>query len=618
MKDKLSRRVAIKTTAVASIGIGSGAFGFPKGSTKDFIREENSKKGIVMFRSISLLIAVLLLALPLTAAERPNIIVILSDDMGFTDIGCYGSEIDTPSLDALAAGGMKFTQFYNTGRCCPTRASLLTGLYPHQTGLGHMTASRYLEPGYVNTIGPQCVTIGQVLKTAGYRNYHVGKWHVFKESDSTNRANPNFKNWPKQRGFDRNYAMLSGAGSFFDPKTMVRDNTRISVAADKEYQPETYYFTDAISDHAVTYIKDHRKAHADKPFFMYVAYTAAHWPMHALPKEIAKYKGRYDAGYDAIRRARYKKAKQEGVIGDESPYTPTVGNWDNVKHRQWELRCMEVYAAMVDNMDQGIGRIVGTLKDEKIFDNTLICFMQDNGGCAEDMGRRARGKHKTRPDKPTKPAMKNTDLQMDMIPSQTRDGYPILMGPGAMPGPADTYIGYGQNWANVSNTPFHEYKHYVHEGGVSTPLIISYPKGISKSGSIAKDISHLIDIMATCVDYAGATYPSKHAGQSITPMQGISLRPIFEGKALKRGKPVFFEHSGNSAIREGRWKLVAKKSGVRADKWELYDMEVDRSEMDNLAEKHPERVEEMKKRWYAWAKEAQVFPSIHLGDKPLH
>ena len=549
-------------------------------------------------------------------AERPNIIVILSDDVGFSDIGCYGSEIETPTLDGLAANGIKFTQFYNTSRCCPTRASLLTGLYPHQTGLGHMTSGRYLEPGYVYTIGPQCVTIAQALKPAGYRNYQVGKWHVFKEVDSRDLSNPNFENWPKQRGFDRNYTMLSGAGSFFDPKTMVRDNTRISVCADKAYQPETYYFTDAISDNAVTYIKDHQKEHTDQPFFMYVAYTAAHWPMHALPQDIAKYKGRYDAGYDAIRRARYQKAKEEGVIGDESPYTPTVGDWENVKNREWELRCMEVYAAMIDNMDQGIGRIVDTLKQEKIFDNTLIIYLQDNGGCSEGIGRKARKKSIVRLDKPSFPPMKDATLQLDMIPKQTRDGYPVRMGPGVMPGPADTYVAYGENWANVSNTPFREYKHFAHEGGISTPFIVSYPNGIAKRGSISKDPGHLIDIMSTCVDYAGASYPKQNAGTAITPMQGVSLRPVLEGKPLERAEPIFFEHEGRCAIRDGNWKLVAHRGDVIADKWELYDMTVDRSETNNLAEQHPERVAEMKKRWVAWAKSAQVFPSIFLGEQP--
>ena len=546
----------------------------------------------------------------------PNIVLILADDMGFSDIGCYGGEIETPVLDSLAANGLKFTPFYNTGRCCPTRASLMTGLYPHQTGLGHMTSGKYLAPGYVNAIGENCVTFAQVLKPAGYRSYHIGKWHVINEKDSQDTGNPSFQNWPRQRGFDRNYTMLSGAGSFYDPKTMVRDNTRISVAADKDYQPEQYYFTDAISDHAMTYIKDHRRQHSDKPFFMYVAYTAAHWPMHALPEDIAKYKRRYDAGFDKIRQACCKKAKQVGVIGDESPLTPTVGDWNNVKNREWELRCMEVYAAMVDRMDQGIGKIVGTLKGEKIFDDTLICFMQDNGGCAEGLGRQARGNLKVRQRKPTLPPMKDTDLQMEMIPKQTRDGYPLIMGPGVMPGPADTYIAYGRDWANVSNTPFREYKHWVHEGGVATPLIVSYPNGIRKSGGVAKDVGHLIDTMATCVDYAGANYPSEHAGKPITPMQGVSLRPILEGKQLKRGKPVFFANEGNSAIREGRWKLVAKKNDVQADRWELYDMEADRSEATNLAAGHPERVADMKTRWYRWAQDAQVFPSVFLGETP--
>jgi arylsulfatase len=409
--------------------------------------------------------------------------------------------------------------------------------------------------------------------------------------------------------------MLSGAGSLFDPKTMVRGNTRISVESDPEYKPETYYFTDAISDHAVTYMDDHVKNHKDKPFFMYVAYTAAHWPMHALPEDIAKYKGKYDAGYDAIRRARYAKAKAEGVIGDESAYTPTVGNWENVQHREWELRCMEVYAAMVDRMDQGVGKIVNNLKRHDIFDNTIVMYMQDNGGCAETLGRRPRGQFKERPDKAPFEPMKATDLQLDMIPKKTRDGFPLVMGPGIMPGPADTYIAYGLAWANVSNTPFREYKHWVHEGGVATPLVVSYPDGIKKKGSITATPSHLIDLMSTFVDYGGAKYPKKVGEHAITPMQGISLRPEFEGKTAERGKPIFFAHEGNSGIRDGKWKLVAKKQAVLQDKWELYDISVDRSETKNLAATHPERAAAMKKQWYAWAKEALVTPSPFFQQK---
>ena len=561
----------------------------------------------------------LMVALSLHAAERPNIIIIMADDMGYSDAGCYGSEIETPTLDALAKTGLRFTQFYNTSRCCPTRASLLTGLYPHQAGIGHMTDPRNTR-GYRGTLLKSCVTIAQVLKTAGYRNYHVGKWHVFTERNTTNAKNPEMNNWPRQRGFDRNYSMLSGAGSFFDPKSLARDNTRISPFADPGYKPEgTYYFTDAISDNAVRYIQDHKKEHTDKPFFMYVAYTAPHWPMHALPEDIAKYKGRYDAGYEAIRKARYEKAKKEGVIGDESPFTKGVGRWKGVKdkNRDWELRCMEVFAAMIDRMDQGIGKIVTSLKKEEMFDNTLILYLQDNGGCAEGLGRWGRGKFKTRPEKAPFPPMKSTDLQMGMIPRKTRDGFPLVMGPGIMPGPADTYIAYGEKWANVSNTPFRKYKHYVHEGGIATPLIVSYPKGLKgKGGSTTSSPSHLIDLMATCVDYAGATYPKEVKGTAITPLEGISLRPEIEDKKLERGKPIFFEHEGNGAIRDGKWKLVALKNGVKKNKWELYDMTVDRSETNNLATKHPEIVKELRKKWYDWAKACYVYPSPFLGKGP--
>jgi arylsulfatase len=277
---------------------------------------------------------------------------------------------------------------------------------------------------------------------------------------------------------------------------------------------------------------------------------------------------------------------------------------------------MEVYAAMVDRMDQGIGKIVKALKDEKQFDNTVICYLQDNGGCAETLGRRARGKFAKRPAKAPFAAMKDSDLQLDMIPQKTRDGFPLIQGPGAMPGPADTYIAYGRGWANVSNTPFREYKHYVHEGGIATPLIVSYPNGIKKTGGIVPATGHLVDLMSTCVDYGRATYPKAVGEQAITPMQGVSLRPAFEGKSLTRSQPIFFAHEGNSAIRDGKWKLVAKKAGVQKGHWELYDMEADRSETNNLADAHPERRRDMLRQWTDWATTNQVFPSPFLGKTP--
>ena len=302
---------------------------------------------------LSLFVTIAVAASSLAADSRPNIIYILADDMGFSDIGCYGSEIETPNLDALAKGGVRFTQFYNTARCCPTRASLLTGLYPHQAGIGHMMEDRKLE-GYTGNLNKNCVTIAEALKPAGYKSYAVGKWHVTNVTKPQSDADK--FNWPLQRGFDRFYGTIHGAGSFFDPNTLTRDNHYLSPFADPEYPTDEYYYTDAISDHAARFIREHDKA---KPFFLYVAYPAAHWPMHAKEKDIAKYKGHYAAGYEAIRKARYEKMLKEGVITAANttnwPLPPDLGEKE---FGEWEQRRMEVFAAMVDGMDQGIGRIV--------------------------------------------------------------------------------------------------------------------------------------------------------------------------------------------------------------------------------------------------------------------
>ena len=546
-------------------------------------------------------------------AAPPNIIYILADDMGFSDIGCYGGEIDTPNLDALAKGGLRFTQFYNTARCCPTRASLLTGLYPHQAGIGHMMEDRKLE-GYTGNLNKKCVTIAEALKPAGYKSYAVGKWHV------TNVTHPKSDadkfNWPLQRGFDRFYGTIHGAGSFFDPNTLTRDNQFISPYADSEYRPAEYYYTDAISDHAVRFLREHAQQSADKPFFLYVAYTAAHWPMHAKERDIAKYKGRYDAGYEPIRAARWAKAKQLGLIDPKWELTPASGAWADVADKAFETRCMEVYAAMVDCMDQGIGRIVAELKARGQFENTLICFLQDNGGCAEGMGRGTQRPATPRADQPTLPPLAKDYLQPDMIPKQTRDGYPMRQGYGVMPGGADTYHGYGREWANVSNTPFREYKHWVHEGGISTPLVAHWPKGIAARGELRTQPGHLIDLMATAVDLAGAKYPAELNGERITPMQGVSLRAAFANQPLPRTEPIFFEHEGNRAARDGKWKLVAKGPG---GKWELYDMVADRTETRDLASVEPAKLKELITKWEAWAQRAHAIPWPHTpqyGEAP--
>ena len=542
----------------------------------------------------------------ISAADRPNIIVIMSDDMGYSDIGCFGGEIETPNLDVLAAGGLRFTQFYNTARCCPTRASLLTGLYAHQAGIGHMVDSRAESVGeaYAGELSHRAVTIPEVLKTAGYNTYMAGKWHVTKKTNPANELDK--RNWPLQRGFDRFYGTIHGAGSFFDPNTLARDNAFVSPFADPEYQPELFYYTDAINDHAARFITEHCQTTKEQPFFLYVAHTAAHWPMHAKDRDIKKYSGRYGVGYDAILAARLEKMKALGLLDSRWKISAQVSDWSLVEDKAWEARCMEVYAAMVDCMDQGIGRLIDTLKKNGQFENTLILYLQDNGGCAEAMGRNK--PFQARADKATLPELPATFLQPDMIPKQTRDGYPVRQGKGVMPGEADTYVGYGRSWANVSNTPFREYKHWQHEGGISTPLIAHWPAGISaqRNGKSESEATHLIDVMATCVDIANATYPRELNGIPIQPLEGISLRPSFEGSPISRNSPLYWEHEGNRAIRMGQWKLVSKYPGD----WELYDIEADRTEMVDLAKLYSARVQEMSGLWEAWANRVGVKPWV--------
>jgi arylsulfatase len=323
--------------------------------------------------------------------------------------------------------------------------------------------------------------------------------------------------------------------------------------------------------------------------------------MHALPEDIARYHGKYDEGYQPIRKARMQRMRELGLIDGDWKMTRTVGDWESVQHKAWEARCMEVYAAMISRMDQGIGKIVGQLEESGQLENTLIFFLQDNGGCQENVGRQGNWK---RPVEASLPKIPADAVRLEGHPSQSREGVPTLTGPHIMPGPADTYIAYGLNWANVSNTPFREYKHFVHEGGISTPLIAHWPAGLQRKGELERQPGHLVDIMATCVDLAEADYPKTKDGETIQPPEGVSLAPAFAGKDLHRQEPLFWEHEGNRAVRAGRWKLVAKENKP----WELYDMQADRTETNNLAAKHPERVAEMDAQWTVWAKRANVLP----------
>ena len=396
--------------------------------------------------------------------NRPNILLIMNDDMGYSDIGCYGGEVRTPNLDRLAENGVRLTQFYNTARCCPTRASILTGLHPHQVGIGWMTA-QLDEDGYRGSLSDTCVTIGEALKLAGYGTYMSGKWHV---SHDQGPDGPKYC-WPRQRGFDRYFGILGGAANYWQPNTLTRDND----AVDLKSLPEDFFLTDAISDEAAGYIREHAATQGDTPFFLYTAYSSPHWPLHAHEDDIARYQGRFAAGWDRLREERLERMRGMGILDASWPMTdrdPSQPPWDEAPHKAWQQRRMEVYAAQVDRMDQGIGRIVAALEETGRIDNTLILFLADNGACAEEFAAEVRPLPSTYPGGTTK----------------TRDGRTVLRGndPTVMPGPEHTYQSYGVAWANLSNTPFREYKHWVHEGGIATPLIAHWPSVIDDHGAL--------------------------------------------------------------------------------------------------------------------------------------
>lgn len=526
-------------------------------------------------RCAHLLGLTLLLPLPAQSptAPRPDIVVILADDLGWSDLGCYGGEIRTPHLDGLAVGGVRFTQFYNTARCCPTRASLLTGQYPHLAGVGHMMDDRGHD-GYRGVLSRRCVTIAEVLGANGYRTGMVGKWHVTRHVDPDGPKD----SWPLQRGFQSFWGTIHGAGSYFAPVTLTDGNDPAPPVADG------FYYTDALGERAAGFIAAQP---ADRPLFLYVAFTAPHWPLQARPEDIAAERGRYDDGWDAVRQRRLDKQRALGLLDPAwnlSPRDPRAPDWDKAPHREWQARRMEVYAAQVTAMDRAVGRIVAALAAADRLDRTLLLFLADNGGCAEELGR---GRSRS-------------------VPTHTRDGRTVRNGndPAVMPGPEDTYQSYGLAWANASNTPFRLYKHYVHEGGIASPLIAHWPQGIAARGELCHQPGHVIDLLATCLDVSGAHYPLQADGHQVPPPAGTSLWPAMRGEELP-GRALFFEHEGNRAVRAGRHKLVARgKTGP----WELYDLAADRSETRDLAAAHPELVAELAAAWQDWAERNQVLP----------
>jgi len=499
------------------------------------------------------------------APARPNIIVFLIDDVGFSDIGPYGSEIPTPNLDALAASGVRFTQFYNTARCSPSRASLMTGLYPHEAGMGWL--DNKVEPnskGFHGKLMPRCVTIAEVLKDAGYFTAMTGKWHMGQQNGTP----------PWERGFVR--SLNSKFGEVYFPKEDDRpgtENLYLNGREIKKDSPELgkdWYSTDLFVDWGLKFIDEAKKE--DKPFFLYIAQGAAHFPLRAPKEIIDKYRGKYMAGWDKLREERHARQVKMGLIDPSWPMAPRPSDspaWESRESDRKERfdQMMATYAAMIDRVDYSMGTLMNGLKSRGLFDNTLIMFLSDNGGNAE--GGAA---------------------------GQTK-------GPGEIGSP-QSYTLLGMNWATLCNTPFRRYKHFTHEGGVSTPFIAHWPAGIpaSRNGVFEKQPGHLIDIMATCVDVSGANYPKEYKSNAILPMEGVSLVPGFEGKSLNRTQPIFWEHEGNKAIREGKWKLVQKWR----DPWELHDMEADRTEQVDLIKDHPDIAKKLEAEWNAWAKRAYV------------
>jgi arylsulfatase len=495
---------------------------------------------------------------------RPNIIVIMVDDMGYSDLGCYGSEIATPNIDRLAQNGLRFTQFYNAARCCPTRASLLTGLYPHQAGMGGMIVREpdpARPPSYQGYLNDRCVTIAEVLREAGYTTLMSGKWHV-------GEFRPH---WPVDRGFERYFGIISGGGNYFDISKGKAPGIKRIMANDGEpYTPpeQGFYMTDAITDSAVSMLQSHERS--ENPFFLYVAYTAPHWPLHALPEDIEKYVGKYRGGWQKLRNERYRRMLDIGIIDSQWPLSPLDGGaipWEQVEDKEDMDRRMAVYAAQIDRADQGIGKILAEVHEMGQEDNTLILFLSDNGGCHEGGA-----------------------LGFD----RRNNGLPA--------GGVDSYMSYGRSWSNASNTPFRMHKHWTHEGGIATPLIAYWPSVIKQKGAITRQVGHVIDIMATCADLARATYPQTVKGKPTSALQGKSLVPILKGEEREPHVYMFWEHMGNRAVRHGKWKLVSKEGNT----WELYDLEADRSELHDLADENPDMMEQLIQQYHEWASEVGV------------
>jgi len=511
--------------------------------------------------------------------ERPNIIVIMADDMGYSDLGCMGSEIPTPNIDHLASQGILMTHFYNAARCCPTRASLLTGLYPHQAGMGDMVEGRLLPdssflPSYQGWLGNDCVTLAEVLKMGGHETFISGKWHVGNA----------LEHWPDRRGFDRSFALIHGASNYFNLDPWIRKGQPIILSLDGEnYTPgPDFYMTEAFTDHAIRFIEERNMDH---PFFLYLAYTAPHWPLQALEEDIKRFEGAYEEGWTVLRQQRFQGLREKGIIGEDTDLTPAFFQspmltpaWDTLSEAarvDWQRR-MEVYAAMMYRMDLGIGKVLKKLEKSGSLDNTLILFLSDNGA---------------------------TQASIHLATSWYADrSGPI--------GSAKSFDSQGPRWANANNTPFKLFKSWTTEGGIATPFIACWPKGL-ESGRIVDTPGHIIDLMPTLIHLAGVDYPEKYGGQDIQAMEGIDLLPTCRGEGKDNSRMLFWEHHGHWAVRKGDYKLLFTKRapGIPQDgQLELFDLGEDRSESMDIKDQYPAMVDELSDAYESWAERVGVYP----------
>lgn len=495
-----------------------------------------------------------------TAPSKPNIVLMMADDMGWSDLGCYGSEIATPNIDLLARGGVRFTQFYNSARCCPTRAALLTGQYPHQAGIGDMVGD-YGIPSYQGYLNDRCLTLAEALKPAGYTTLMVGKWHVGSAPGQ----------WPLDRGFDRFWGTPSGGGVYFKETLEIRKEVFFVRGAERVEPPDDFYVTDAFTDRAMEFLDE--AVTQRRPFFLYFAHIAPHWPLQARPADIAKYAGRYDAGWDVVRERRFARQKEMGLVAPDavpSPRDPQAKAWTELPaaSRRELARRMEIYAAQIDRIDQNVGRLVAKLKSLGQFDHTLFLFLSDNGCSAEGgPGGFSRG----------------------------IEGAPI--------GTGRSYASAGLEWANACNTPWRKFKMATHEGGISTPLIAHWPAGLPARGELRHQAGHIIDVMPTLLELAGATYPAARDGRPLLPLAGRSLVTALRGRAEPVARTLFWEHEGNKAVRHGDWKAVARGR----EPWELYDLGRDRTETRDVAAQQPAKAAELAALWQEWADRCGVW-----------